>query len=232
MKECSIADWNKHTESMDLNRLKVHRKLTNLVLTTLSSGSVLEIGAQTGIDAEFLASKGLEVTALDYSDAAMRLLKSRKGIILVKADALSMPFANDTFNLAYSQGLLEHYRQPELSQLIEEQKRVVRNEGYILIDVPNANSVLTVLDKQIRMACRKWIVPWETQFTPSELRKLGEKHGLQFKEEYSWGYLPYIGRRTDNLLRFVFNGAYEKFESKFGAYYQPCIGALFKNVKS
>lgn len=232
MKECSIADWNKHTESMDLNRLKVHDKLVDLILSTLRSGSVLEIGAQTGIDAEFLASRGLEVTALDYSDAAMRLLKYRKGITSVKADALSMPFADDTFNLAYSQGLLEHYRQPELTKLIEEQKRVVKSNGYILIDVPNTNSLLTIMDKQIRMACRKWIVPWETQFTPSELKKLGEEHGLQFKGEYSWGYLPYIGRRLNNLMKSIFDGTYENFEKRFGKYYQPCIGALFQNAKS
>ena len=232
MTECLVSDWNKHSASMDLKKQKVHDKLIELVLSIPNPDRVLEIGAQTGIDAEFLASKGLDVTALDYSDVAIELLKDKRGIKILKADALHLPFEKDAFNLAYSQGLLEHFRQPELFRLIEEQKRVVRNGGYILIDVPNANAVLTVLDKQIRMACKKWIVPWETQFRPSELKALGKEHGLEFMRSYSWGYLPYVGRRLDKLARLVFDGVYNRFESRFGEYYQPCIGALFRNRKS
>jgi ubiquinone/menaquinone biosynthesis C-methylase UbiE len=231
MKECKPSDWDRHANTIDLTKLNIHDSLVKTILSTLNTGNVLEIGAQSGIDAEFLASSGLNVTAMDYSDVAIRLLRGRRGIEICKADALSMPFSDNSFDLVYSQGLLEHFREPQLTKLMKEQKRVVKDGGHVLIDVPNSRSLPTVVYKQLRMALDRWIVPWETQFSSSGLRRLGEKHDFFFEKMYSYGYIPLIGRKLDAAMNFCFRESYREFEKKFGSFYQPCIGILFRNKK-
>ncbi len=187
MEKCTIVRWEGNTKRLNLDRVQVHDKLVSVIKNTISSGKILEIGAESGSDAQHLASSGFDVTTIDYSREAIKLLKYRKGIKVVEANAFKLPFKDHTFDLVYSQGLMEHYRGLELNVLMEEQKRVVRPKGYILIDVPNTYSTYTAR-KQILMAMNKWRVGWETQYTYKQLCELGKKRGLKLVEEYAWGY--------------------------------------------
>lgn len=226
MKICTREDWEKNTRQLNIERIKVHKELTSLIKSTLSSGSVLEVGAQSGIDAEYLGACGYDVTAIDYCYNAISILIKRHNIKVLMAEALQLPFKDFTFDLVYSQGLIEHFRGKELNVLLYEQNRVLKNGGYLVIDVPNTYSYLTPI-KQILILLNKWIVPWETQYTLNKLKHLGEEHGFIFKSSYSWGYDKYVGEKIRNNLG-CFKKIIEKLEKSKGHYFMKCIGALFQ----
>lgn len=227
MKECTSEDWEKDTRNLNWERVQVHNKLVTIIRETLTSGKILEVGAQSGLDAEYLSDKGYQLTTVDYNQEAIYLLKQREGVKVVKADGLQLPFKDESFNLVYSQGLIEHFREPELNTIVEEQKRVAKKGGYVLIDVPNTLSLNTI-PKQILIALGKWQVPWETQYTSKELRFLGEQHGLEFVKLYSGGYDRFVGEKVERLLSRSFGESFKRLEDNYGHYFMKCIGILFK----
>ena len=156
-------------------------------------------------------------------------IKKRKNLHVVKADAVNLPFPNSYFNLTYSQGLIEHFRKKELDIIMQEQKRVTKKEGYILIDVPNSLSLYTI-PKQFLIMMNKWIVPWEIQYSLKKLKNLGEDHNLKLVKSYAWGYDKLIGKRIEKVLTHFLNGSLRDFEDTKGHYFMNCIGAVFQKT--
>lgn len=149
-------------------------------LSPITGKKILEVGAGTGRDAVFLASLGAEVTVLDFLLPPLLTCRKIAGnhrttLNHVCGDAFHLPFPAETFDIVFSQGLLEHFRNPEL--LLVEQKRVCREGGIVAADVPQTFHIYTIL-KQILQAAGRWIPGWETQFSCRELRRLFLKSGL------------------------------------------------------
>ena len=89
--------------------------------------SVLEVGAGTGGDSAVLADTGARVITLDFSTEAVKLLQSTVAaghptLKPVRGDAWKLPFRDETFDLVFHQGFLEHF--PEPAGLLREQVRV------------------------------------------------------------------------------------------------------------
>jgi ubiquinone/menaquinone biosynthesis C-methylase UbiE len=94
--------------------------------------SVLEIG--TGIGSDFLnfIRSGARGVGIDITPAAIQLVRERLGAERLTADTLvadaeHLPFANDSFDLVYSWGVLHHT--PETDRAIREVHRVLRIGG-------------------------------------------------------------------------------------------------------
>ena len=85
----------------------------------------------------------------------MRRLSERTGldIMFVCGDGLNLPFPDGVIDIVFHQGLLEHFRDP--MPLLEENARVVRPGGHLLVDVPQTFHVYTVLKKCL-IAVGKW----------------------------------------------------------------------------
>lgn len=96
---------------------------------------VLDVGAGIGGPARFLAARyGAHVTALDATDrfcSAAELLTRGAGLAdrvqIVCDDALALPFPDHSFDLAWTQALIQNVSDKE--QLIAEMARVVRPGG-------------------------------------------------------------------------------------------------------
>jgi SAM-dependent methyltransferase len=93
---------------------------------------VLEVGIGLGTDFVRFARAGADLTGIDLTDAAVALVRRRleqEGLearVLV-ADAERLPFADETFDLVYSWGVLHHT--PETRQVADEVRRVLRPGG-------------------------------------------------------------------------------------------------------
>lgn len=101
---------------------------------------VLEVGAGTGILGWPLAQAGMEVTCLDNDPEVLRMCEINARVLgaeikYVFGDAFELPFEEGSFNLAYSEGLLEHYSDEEIHRLLEEQLRVA---PIVVVGVPLA----------------------------------------------------------------------------------------------
>ena len=163
----------------------------------VSNTVVMEVGAATARDSVTLAEHGACAIALDYSDEALRLAREaaqRAGVQLhlVCGDALSLPFRDNSIDVVFHQGVLEHFRDP--LPLLRENTRVVKADGKVLVDVPQTVHVYTLI-KKVLIAMNAWFAGWETQFTPGELGRIMEESGLEPSGIYGRFFSPSLAYR-------------------------------------
>src|SRR6266568_5625974 len=123
--------------SLDEHRYKVHRRLQSAVGFEKTSGlRVLEIGCGCGSEAERFARASAHYTAVDLTNAALSITKRRfqlEGLDgrFIQGDAENLPFANNSFDLVYSHGVLHHT--PDTARAIREVHRVLSPGGRAVI---------------------------------------------------------------------------------------------------
>jgi SAM-dependent methyltransferase len=97
---------------------------------------VLEIGCGMGTDGAQFAKAGADYTGVDLTDAAIDLARKRfelsglKGEFRV-ADAENLDFADESFDLVYSHGVLHHT--PDIQAAINEIHRVLKPGGRAIV---------------------------------------------------------------------------------------------------
>jgi len=128
-------------ESLFTNAVRL-RYLIWTIERYLPHGSrLLEVGFGSGATAVLLADLGYRVTALDIDEVLVNRVRSRyadwirSGRLEVRqADMLALPWQQQDFDLAYHQGVLEHFPDEQIVQALREQARVAR---WVIFDVPN-----------------------------------------------------------------------------------------------
>lgn len=104
---------------------------------------VLEVGCGVGTDAINFAREGAHYTGVDLTTASIDLVAGRFEIEGLKAnlrvaDAEALPFGDDSFDLAYSHGVLHHT--PDTQRAIDELHRVLRPGGTAMVMLYHRNS--------------------------------------------------------------------------------------------
>jgi len=97
---------------------------------------VLEIGCGCGSEAERFARAGAHYTAVDLTNAAVSITQRRFQLAklkghFVQGDAENLPFADGSFDLVYSHGVLHHT--PDTPLTIREVHRVLAPGGRAVI---------------------------------------------------------------------------------------------------
>jgi len=97
---------------------------------------VLEIGCGLGTDGAQFAEAGADYTGVDLTEAAVELARKRFELFglpgkFQTADAESLDFPDESFDLVYSHGVLHHT--PETGRAIREIHRVLRPGGRAVV---------------------------------------------------------------------------------------------------
>src|SRR6476469_5205730 len=107
---------------------------------------ILDLGTGHGRDAIFVASNGIEVEALDYSEVAVGTLNritKEKGLLIkpqIFDVRLPLPFPDCYFDVVYSHMLLNmNFSLDELHFIHSEIKRVLKPKGFNFYSVRNHN---------------------------------------------------------------------------------------------
>jgi SAM-dependent methyltransferase len=212
VKQASKSQWNifwsrkQEVGEVYSNSDRILRNLARI--TDLKGKKVLEVGAGTGRDSFTLVNLGATVYQLDYSNNALRIITSiaRQENIPVHplcGDAFALPFREETFDIVFHQGLLEHFREPDALNLIKENIRVLKRGGLLLVDVPQRWHVYTIM-KHILIAFNAWFAGWEREFSIRDLRKLLRGNGLTHTAEYGeWMYPSLLYRTIREAFRFM-----------------------------
>jgi SAM-dependent methyltransferase len=95
---------------------------------------LLDAGVGAGRFAERATAKGAEVFGVDLTtavDAAYRNIGQRDGVHLIQADIFALPFRPQTFDLAYSIGVLHHTPDPRAA--FQHVADVVKPDGRLAV---------------------------------------------------------------------------------------------------
>ncbi|MBI5878479.1 MAG: class I SAM-dependent methyltransferase [Chloroflexi bacterium] len=161
---------------------------------------VLDIGGAGSVSRD-LARAGAAVCLIDFSGVATRAarnLASEVAFDVVQGDARELPFFSESFDIVLHQGFLEHFVKP--ANLLQEQHRVLRTGGFLLVDAPQRFNWYAV-EKRIEMKRGTWPYGWETDFTYHGLCRLLRDTGFVPIYAYGRGYHPPIIRALRNLRR-------------------------------
>lgn len=112
----------------------------------LQSGSlILEGGCGLGAYVTYYSAKGYRVVGLDFALRALKTLRGRlPNAMLSGGDVSRLPFADKTFDLYYSGGVVEHFEDGARESLLEA-RRVLKDDGVLLISVPYFSPLRRIL---------------------------------------------------------------------------------------
>jgi ubiquinone/menaquinone biosynthesis C-methylase UbiE len=189
-KKSTIDHWErfwKNKEQIEEVYSNDDRIYLNLAkVTDLKFKKILEVGAGSARDSFQLAEEKATVYVLDYSPQALRIVKnlndqSKVGVYLIQGDAFEIPIPDETLDIVFHQGLMEHFKDP--MSLLKEHFRVLKPGGLLLVDVPQRYHVYTII-KHILIFLNKWFAGWETEFSIGQLKSLLEQSGFSVRHKY------------------------------------------------
>ena len=111
--------------------------------TSARSLKVLEIGCGLGTDGAQFARAGAQYTGVDLTDAAVELARKCFAVFELPgefrtADAENLDFADESFDLVYSHGVLHHT--PDTLRAVDEVHRVLKPNGRAVVMLYHRNS--------------------------------------------------------------------------------------------
>jgi ubiquinone/menaquinone biosynthesis C-methylase UbiE len=112
-----------------------HWRVFRNILGPIKNGTALEVGCGRGSMGAFFADSGFETHLVDTSTAALGSARDNFRIDNLTAsaicgDALNIPYADNSFDVVVSIGLLEHFE--DIGTPVREQLRVLQPGGVML----------------------------------------------------------------------------------------------------
>jgi 2-polyprenyl-3-methyl-5-hydroxy-6-metoxy-1,4-benzoquinol methylase len=143
-------------------------------LNKKQKGSLLDIGAGTGAFAAAMQKAGWNITALEPDITARENASGKYGLLFQPPDAL-FSFKDQQFNVITLWHVLEHVHQ--LHQYIETFQRILKNNGTLIIAVPNYTSYDAAVYKEYWAA---YDVPRHLyHFSPEGMKQLMKQHNFK-----------------------------------------------------
>ena len=112
-------------------------------INKLAKGKVLELGFGVGGILRELSKKNLEhVVGIEISGWACEHMASYPNVETIKMELKKdrmIPFVNDYFDMVIFLHTAEHLPQDDLMWINNEIKRVLKNDGLLIVEVPDSN---------------------------------------------------------------------------------------------
>ena len=135
----------------------------------------LEVGFGTGINLSLLKnSTDVEIFGVELSDEAIKFARKNLYGDFIRADVVNLPFKDDSLDLIYSAGLIEHFK--DISKPLREMNRCVKNCGYIILTVPGYSFFFYY--KLLGEIFGFWKLGYEKNFTVNSMKKECKKYGI------------------------------------------------------
>ncbi len=123
----------------DMFRLRRHMAVVEMPLSQIKGKRVLEVGSGAGGHSALFAAHGAKVTSVDITaarvrstDAKFRLMgKAASDCNAIQSDAENLPFADATFDIVYSNGVLHH--STDTGRGVDEVFRVLKPGGQAVV---------------------------------------------------------------------------------------------------
>lgn len=162
----------------------------------------LEAGSGDGEIAIFMATiQNCDVVGLEIADNFLEMSRKKikernvSNIEFIKGDVRKMPFENESFDLIFSGGVIEHF--DETFEALAEHVRILKVNGYLLIGVPCKEGLhypLKILMQKLSI----WEVGFEKSFTKKEFMSKLNSQNLEIVDKH---YIPIRPSNNQSNLR-------------------------------
>ena len=174
--------WDEYWKGREV-KTTINKERMMEVLKRHVKGKVLDVGCGSGFFSKFFTDMNCKVFSLDYANEPLKLTGSLdKEIKLIKGNVLRAPFEDETFDLIFSDGLLEHYKNP--ISLVHKFAKLVKEGGIVATFVPNLISYWIFI-KRFKLGKIK-----EYRFGLNKLIDMHEKSGLKIIESGGLSTFP------------------------------------------
>ena len=234
-------------------RRKAYYDVISQAIDRVNSPTVLELGCGTGIDINNIHKdhSSIKPFASDILPQSLRIGRRVSRLTdchvnFFVADTLNLPIKSNHVDIVFSQGLIEHFKDP--LKVIQEQARVIKKGGYLIINVPQKFTGYTMM-KRKKMSRNDWDLGWETEFSYKDLVNYGNQ--LELAETGVCGYqywkswkepafivkdlvdkvfrrLPPSLAQRISMVPQIYNTLITRVEKKWGHYFLQNIVIIFK----
>ena len=162
-----IARWYTRTRRNDMEDFR--REARNAAQHLRTGCNVLEVAPGPGFFAIELAKLGnFNITGLDISRTLVEIAKEngRKAGVNIDfrlGNAAAMPFANETFDIAYCSAAFKNFSEPV--KALDEMHRVLRPGGTAIVADLCKDAALDEIDTYVKQSGRSKIDAWLTKWT-------------------------------------------------------------------
>lgn len=180
----------------------VTRRMFDQYLTDCKQKTTLDVGCGLGMSMDYFTERDAIVKGIDITPQSVKTT-SKRGLCVMEADARQLPFKNNSFDIVYSIGVIEHFRETQMA--LKEQARVCRPGGTVVAVVPNMvtpYSIGMILFEIFSGRARhSMLTTCGKSFSRSQFRNMFKKAGCR-----DVTIQPYYGSA---ILRLLFNNIYK-----------------------
>lgn len=157
-------------------RMVIKRNLSRAIQRVFPPGSVLlHAGCGSGqVDADLQAT--MRITALDISPGALLLYarNNPQAVGIRHGSIFHLPFSDGSFDGIYNLGVMEHFTQEEIAQILTEFGRVLRPNGKIVLFWPHARASSVFVLRAVHFVMNR-LMKSEKKLHPPEISHMRSK---------------------------------------------------------
>jgi len=204
--------WTKKLITSDYS-LKYLEFMRNVEKDLPYGSNVLEAGCGTG-QTLALFSAHHNTHGLDISPASLNLSrKNCKNSIL--ANIFNNPYKDNTFDLVYNSGVIEHFKDPKNIFAVKEMARVTKSSGRVIIIVPNTLCIWYKVGKFVAVMRRNFEFGYEEDYSPHRLEEVMIRAGLTIEKKFGLQAFPPFATNDKEILQLNWRKRIGRIEQVF-----------------
>jgi SAM-dependent methyltransferase len=129
-------------------------------------GTLLDYGSGLGYFLDAASKKGFTSYGIETSKFGVEYSNEHYNFNTIQYSGLPLPFKDNFFEAISIWHVLEHIEEP--IELLKEFKRILKPNGYLIIEVPNLNGILSVIRGKKKLP----LIEHLFHYTPSTLNSL------------------------------------------------------------
>lgn len=159
-----------------------YRQYASRIKNFVTTGRLLDIGCNIGLFLKVAREEGFSPTGIEINKRCAYFGREKYNVEIFSDYLENIKFASDSFEVITLFDVLEHI--PNLSEFIEEVRRIIKPGGLVLVQSPNLNSLMAKLNKSNWF----WLCPPDHlfHFSPGNLSTLLEDHGFIIMKTNTW----------------------------------------------